>query len=80
MTPEDVEIKNERLKYLRQHFSGHYDTALPQQWSEDFRKRTGLWPVGHMVWLYDEESRIFGRPYALTWTGQVALAEDDPHL
>lgn len=42
-----------------------YDTALPQDWFENFHLVTGFSPVGTVVWLYPEGS-IFGEPYPVT--------------
>jgi hypothetical protein len=42
-----------------------YDTALPQNWVDDFYKVTGVWPAGLFVWSYDE-AKTWGEPYPLT--------------
>jgi len=42
-----------------------YDTALPQDWVDDFHKVTGVYPVGLFVWCYDN-AKTFGEPYPLT--------------
>ena len=41
-----------------------YDTALPQDWVNDFTKVTGVNPYGRFVWSYDGAG-IFGTPVAL---------------
>lgn len=57
------------------------DFAIPQAWSEGTFKKGGLWPFG-VVWLYDDESRIFGRPYPVTmygwWVCKLAGEEIPP--
>lgn len=50
-----------------------FDYALPQSWCETVEEHTGIWPVPHFVWLYDEKAASFGRPYPLTATGWVVL-------
>lgn len=50
-----------------------FDYALPQPWVDRVYEETGIVPVPHFVWLYDEKAKIFGRPYALTATGWVVL-------
>ena len=47
-----------------------YDWAMPQEWFNKASKLTGHNPSGHVVWLYDEQARVFGRPYGLTDMGQ----------
>lgn len=42
-----------------------YDTALPQEWVDNFYRVTGIYPVGMFVWSYKNAS-IFGEPYPLT--------------
>lgn len=48
-------------------------TGRPIEWVLTFAKRTGFSPVGEIVWLYDEEAPLFGRPYALTEAAERAL-------
>lgn len=55
--------------------AGLYDVALPQAFAEDFKEITGLWPVGLMVWLYDEKAKVFGRPYPITERASEALRQ-----
>lgn len=49
-----------------------FDTALPHDWCNDVYNRTGKYPLGHMVWCYDEQ-RIFGEAAAITREGQAIL-------
>lgn len=44
-----------------------YDTALPQDWVDDFHRKIGIYPAGNgmFVWSYDI-NRIFGAPFPLT--------------
>ena len=50
-----------------------YDFAVPQDWAFMIEVKTGIYPVSHVVWLYDEKARVFGRPYPLTYKGFMAL-------
>lgn len=51
-----------------------YDIALPQDWLDEAVKYCKLngYPISYheilygTVWMYDKQSRIFGRPYPLT--------------
>ena len=47
-----------------------FDWAMPQKWFDEAIRRTDLSPNGHVVWLYDKQARIFGRPYGLTDQGR----------
>ena len=47
------------------------DTALPAEYARDFQERTGLWPVGHMVMDYTDNT--YGIVKAVTVEGEVAL-------
>jgi hypothetical protein len=53
-----------------------YDTALPQEWVDDFKAKTGVYPAasGLFVWCYDGAG-IFGRPVALSERAEVLLAQ-----
>ena len=50
-----------------------YDLALPQPWVNNMLKDTGINTPGEVVWLYDEQASTFGRPYAITLLGWIAL-------
>jgi hypothetical protein len=50
-----------------------YDTALPQEWVNDFTARTGTSPAGRFVWSYDG-SLMFGAPVALDDEARKLLA------
>lgn len=52
---------------------GAYDYALPQMWADDVRERTGIYPPGHMVWLYNERTGLAGVPFPVTLLGWIAL-------
>ena len=52
---------------------GTFDFALPIQWADDVRAKTGKSPFG-IVWSYPGSS-IFGEPFALTNEGAAILAE-----
>lgn len=41
-----------------------YDTAIPQDWADAVRAKTGIYPPGHVVWCYDN-ARAFGEPVAV---------------
>jgi hypothetical protein len=47
-----------------------YDSALPQQWVDDVRAKTGKYPY-HVIWGYG--ARIFGDPVALTPSAQKII-------
>jgi len=49
-----------------------YDTALPQNWVDDFFKETGLYPVGNFVWSYDVYG-TFGNAVPLNETAVIEL-------
>jgi hypothetical protein len=51
-----------------------YDTALPQDWVDEFEARTETSPLGHFVWSYDGAG-IFGRPVALDLEAERLLAD-----
>lgn len=48
----------------------NYDWAMPQEWFNKASDLTGYNPSGHVVWLYDSQSPIFGRAYGITDTGR----------
>ena len=48
-----------------------FDYALPQPWCDEVKEITGIYPVDHFIWLYDEKAPMFGRPYPLDMTGWV---------
>ena len=56
-----------------------FDYAIPQPWADDVREKTGIYPVGNIVWLYDENGilgpkcGLFGRPYSITLFGWQIL-------
>ena len=49
-----------------------YDFAIPQSIFNEYLEVSNQNPSGHIVWLYDEQSRC-GRPYSLTMTGWIIL-------
>ena len=49
-----------------------YDTAMPQPWVNQMID-LGADPRGQMVWLYDSEGAIFGRPYPLTEAAKIMI-------
>lgn len=51
-----------------------FDTALPQDWWDYVRNKTGRSPSGHFVWAYDPPYRTMGRPCAITTEGNDLLA------
>ena len=54
-----------------------YDTALPQPWVDQAYAETGIYPVSHFVWCYDDfcgQRTTFGYPAALTREGVACLA------
>ena len=54
-----------------------YDTALPQQWVDEVRAKTGIYPVGFgIVWAYGprDSGHWSGGPFALTREASVLLA------
>lgn len=48
-----------------------YDSALPQDWCDDVKRRTGKYPAGHMVFCYDKMR--FGEPIPITREGKAIL-------
>jgi len=50
-----------------------FDWAIPQEIFKQMLQKTHLNPNGHVVWLYDEKARIFGRPFGITLLGWVIL-------
>lgn len=55
------------------HGEGAYDYAVPQPWADDVRDKTGIYPPGHVVWLYNKDTGIGGRPFPVTLLGWMAL-------
>jgi hypothetical protein len=62
----------DRCKELNLDAVGTWDYAVPQPWALDVWKETSMWPNG-IVWMYDRQSRIFGRPYAVSMYGWIVL-------
>lgn len=53
-----------------------FDGALPQAWVDLVYQRTGVYPVGHVVWCYDDtpDGPIWnGYPMAVTHEGDQLL-------
>ena len=50
-----------------------YDWAVPIDWIREVHWSTGLWPSGSVVWLYDKQGGLCGRPYAIDMYGHMAL-------
>lgn len=50
-----------------------YDWAIPQPVFNDILRRTNRNPSGHIVWLYDNHAKIFGRPFGLTLLGSILM-------
>ena len=50
-----------------------YDTALPQAWWDEANNRTGINPVGHVVWSYDPPHGLFGAPRAVDEVGDSII-------
>lgn len=50
-----------------------FDWGLPQEWWANVIEKTGQNPSGHIVWLYDDEAPVFGRPFSLTLRGWQLL-------
>lgn len=46
-----------------------FDWGLPQEWWQEMLDITEQNPAGHIVWLYDEQASVFGRPYPITLLG-----------
>lgn len=61
--------KGEAVKALNLENKGEVDYALPQEWLDHVVKVTGIYAAHCFVWLYDEQAKIFGRPYPLTVEG-----------
>lgn len=64
-----------RVAKLDKEFRGYYDHALPQPWAEKVLAETGVWPCGHLVWLYDNLSAACGRPYPVDEVGDKLVKE-----
>ena len=45
-----------------------FDYAVPQDWANAVYDKVKLFPTG-IIWLYDKQARIFGRPYPITMSG-----------
>ncbi len=64
--------KIELMKQIRPNTT--YDLALPMQWVDSLHDNYKI-PyrciISNFVWLYDEKSSIFGRPFPLTMAGWV---------
>ena len=56
-----------------------YDWAIPQLWFNFALKVSNNNPSGHVVWLYDEQARIGGRPFGLTLLGWMIIRMVDVH-
>jgi hypothetical protein len=56
-----------------------YDWGLPQEWYNEVLYTTGQNPAGHIVWLYDSSSGIFGRPYSITLKGYQLMRIHELH-
>ena len=76
------------LVELRGMENASFDYALPQEWVYsvlEFCKLNQL-PFSYreiifgFVWLYDEKSKVFGRPYPLTYTAHYLLTKLPPQL
>lgn len=54
-----------------------YDTALPQDWVDDFYKKMGVYPAacGMFVWTYDKPTSMFGSAFPLTEEAEKLLRE-----
>lgn len=54
-----------------------YDTALPQEWLNEVRKRSAIEPVGNIVWGYSTTmwASIMGLPFAITPAGSILLGQ-----
>ena len=48
-----------------------FDCALPLDFVRDFEEKTGIIPVGRIVYRYD--GNVFGYPAPITREGEVAL-------
>lgn len=65
------ETKGDIVKRLGLEEKGSVDYALPQDFVDDVKHYTGVYPTHCFVWHYPEEGpgRIFGYPYPLTAEG-----------
>jgi hypothetical protein len=61
----------EKCKFLEEK-GETFDYAYPVDWAVDVIQKTGM-NVHGIVWLYDEQASIFGRPYAVTLYGWIVL-------
>ena len=52
-----------------------FDCALPVDWANDVKQVTGVWPVGHVVWVYRYPGyeSSFGKPMPITKEGKNIL-------
>lgn len=50
----------------------NFDYALPQAWVDNVREKTGINPVGKVVWNYEENTH--GQPFGLTREGVQLIA------
>ena len=50
-----------------------YDWAIPQSIYNQMANISGCNPAGHIVWLYDEQAKNFGRPFSITQLGWIIL-------
>lgn len=71
------ETKGDVVKRLKLEETGTIDYALPQDWVDDVKHYTGIYPTHCFVWYYpnEGENRIFGIPYPLTYEGKQILAK-----
>ena len=60
--------KKEAVELLKLEEKGAVDYALPQQFADNFKEFTGVYPINCFVWFYPNEGPhyIFGIPYPLT--------------
>lgn len=70
------ETKGDIVKRLGLEEKGSVDYSLPQDFVDDVKHYTGIYPIHCMVWFYPEEGpgKIFGYPYPLTHEGKQILA------
>jgi hypothetical protein len=69
MTKKEVCDKDEYLQ------KNTFDYALPQEWVDDFYNLMKVYPTSYFVWIYDEYSPLFGRPYPITDEGKRLLEQ-----
>jgi len=50
-----------------------FDWAIPQPVFNKISDITNQNPSGHVVWLYDKQASVFGRPFGLTLLGDILL-------